>query len=304
MIKLAQIRQFVTLAEEGSFHRAASALNMAQPPLSVGIRKLEEDLGAQLFVRAPRGVRLTSAGEVALLSARLTLQHVEEMREAVRMTAAGERGRLRVGFVASATLALLPKLLIAYRAKYPRVEFKLDESRTAELLEDVENGRLDVAIVRTPVMTRSRVTIEQLETDSLRLAVRKDSKWAGRTSIELAELCDEPFIVFSRERVPSMHAITMLLCQREGFVPQIAEEAGQLRTILCLVESGIGVALVPGVAANQGGEFELIDIGQTNEHSVIGLGLVTGLGEIGAAAKNFRAVAREACAPKHPEPAD
>lgn len=296
MIKLAQIRQFVALAEAGSFHRAASVLNMAQPPLSVGIRKLEEELGAPLFVRGPRGVRLTSAGEVALISARQTLFHIEELRQAVRKSVVGERGRLRVGFVASATLELLPRLLIAYRAKYPHIELKLDESRTAELLEDVEQGRIDVAIVRTPVMTQARVTIERLQSDTLCLAVQKGSKWAGRKSIRLAELQDESFVVFSPDRVPSMHAITMLTCQREGFVPRIAEEAGQLQTILCLVESGIGVALVPGVAAHQAGGFELISIGSEGENSAIGLGLVMSASEIGAAAQNFRTIARDVCA--------
>ena len=135
MIKLAQIRQFVALAEEGNFHRAARVLNMAQPPLSVGIRKLEDDLDVQLFVRGPRGVKLTPAGELALISARQALFHVEEMRIAVRKSVAGERGRLRVGFVASATLDLLPRLLIAYRAQYPQIELKLDESRDLALLK-------------------------------------------------------------------------------------------------------------------------------------------------------------------------
>lgn len=296
MIKLAQVRQFVALAEAGSFHRAASVLNMAQPPLSVGIRKLEEELGAALFIRGPRGVRLTSAGEVALLSARQALQCIEEMHMAVRQSEAGERGRLRVGFVASATLELLPRLLITYRAKYPQIELKLEESRTAELLADVEQHRIDVAIVRTPVMAPAGVNIEQLQRDSLRLAVSKRSRWSGRKRVSLGDLRDEPFVVFSRDRVPSMHAITMLLCQRAGFVPIVAEEGGQLQTILCLVESGIGVALVPGVAAHQAGGFELISIGMEQEDSAIGLGLVTNVGEIEATAQNFRTIAHEVCA--------
>lgn len=296
MIKLAQVRQFVALAEAGSFHRAAGVLNMAQPPLSVGIRKLEEELGSALFIRGPRGVKLTSAGEIALSSARQALQCIEEMRRAVRQSEAGERGRLRVGFVASATLELLPKLLIAYRARYPQIELKLDESRTADLLSDVEQGRIDVAIVRTPVMAQAGVNIEQLQGDRLHLAVPKGSIWSGRKRVSLGDLRDEPFVVFSRDRVPNMHAITMLLCQREGFVPKVAEEAGQMQTILCLVESGIGVALVPGVAAHQAGGFDLISIGMDKGDTAIGLGLVTGAAEIGAAAQNFRTIAREVCA--------
>lgn len=290
-MKLAQIRQFVALAEEGSFRRAAGMLNMAQPPLSVGIRKLEEDLGATLFVRGARGVRLTAAGEAALASARQVLGKVEEMRNAVRQTEAGERGRLRVGFVASATLELLPRLLIAFRAKYPQIELKLEESRTADLLEDVEQGRIDVAIVRVPVMNETRVAITPLEDDRMCLAVQKGSKWSGRKSVRLGALRDESFIVFSHDRVPSMHAITMLMCQQEGFVPRVAEEAGQMQTILCLVESGIGVALVPGVAAHQAGGFDLVEIEGAERLPNVGLALATGSGENDTAAANFRAIA-------------
>lgn len=294
-MKLTQIRQFVALAEEGSFHRAANVLNMAQPPLSVGIRKLEQDLGTALFLRGPRGVSLTPAGAAALPSARQVLAKVDEMRNAVSKSETGEFGRLRIGFVASATLDLLPRLLLAYRAKYPEVELKLEESRTAELLEDVEQGRIDAAIVRTPIMHETGVTIRQLESDSMRLAVQKGSKWSKRKSVRLGELREEPFIVFSRERVPSMHAITMMMCQQEGFVPRIAEEAGQMQTILCLVESGLGVALVPSVAANQVGRFDLIGIDSATPPFNIGLALAIGSGENAAAAANFEAIALAAC---------
>ena len=289
-MKLAQIRQFVALADEGSFHRAAAVLNMAQPPLSVGIRKLEETLGTPLFIRIPRGVRLTPAGEAALVSAREVLAKVDELRNAVRQTEIGDRGRLRVGFVASATLELLPRLLIAYRSKYPHVELKLEESRTADLLVDVEQGRIDVAIVRTPIMTETSVAISPLESDCMRIAVQKGSRWSGRKSVSLAALREEPFIVFSRDRVPSMHAITMLLCQQAGFVPRIAEEAGQMQTILCLVESGLGVALVPGVASSQLGRFDLIGIEDAGPHAEIGLALAMSPGAISAAASNFQAI--------------
>lgn len=290
-MKLAQIRQFVALAEQGSFHRAAAVLNIAQPPLSVSFRKFEEELGTALLLRGPRGVKLTSAGELALVSARKALQAVEEIRAAVRQSEAGERGSLRIGFVASATLDLLPRLLIAYRARYPQIDLKLEESRTADLLADVELGRIDLAIVRTPVLAPAGVDIAILQQDSLRVAVPKGSKWSGRKDITLADLRDEPFVVFSHDRVPNMHAITMLLCQRAGFVPKIAEEAGQMQTILCLVASGIGVALVPGVAELQTGGFDLISTGMDDPEIAIGLGLVTRSGELGAAARNFQTIA-------------
>jgi DNA-binding transcriptional LysR family regulator len=290
-VKLAQIRQFVTLAEEGNFHRAARTLNIAQPPLSVSIRKLEEELGTALFLRDARGVSLTEAGTSALPSARLVLFHAEELRRSVHATLSGEHGRLRIGFVASATYELLPRLLLAYRKQFPQVEIKLEEGRTSELLNEVAASKLDIAIVRTPILTHADVKVDVLEHDHLYLAVPKDSRWAGRKELQLKDLSDEPFVMFSRERVPSMHAISMALCQREGFVPKVAEEAGQLQTILCLVESGIGVALVPGVSEHQASRVDLIPIAKRKEKPAIGLGLVIGDREVSNATLNFRKIA-------------
>jgi DNA-binding transcriptional LysR family regulator len=290
-MKLAQIRQFVTLAEEGNFHRAAKRLNIAQPPLSVSIRKLEEELGTALFVRDARGVSLTEAGISALPSARQVLLHAEELRRTVHATLSGEHGRLRIGFVASATYQLLPRLLLAYREQFPHVEIKLDEGRTAELLGEVAGSKLDIAIVRTPILTHANVKVDVLEQDDLYLAVPKGSHWAAGKELRLSEVADEPFVMFSRERVPSMHAICMALCQREGFVPKVAEEAGQLQTILCLVESGIGVALVPGVSEHQAGKVDLIPIAKRRERPSIGLGLVIGDRDVSAATHNFRKIA-------------
>src|SRR5262245_37732447 len=131
-MKLQQLRQFVTLAETLNFHRAAERLNMAQPPLSISIRKLEEELGAQLFVRGQQGVQLTAEGHAALDDARLSLPHAEQVQRAVRETSAGERGGLRIGFVGSATYHLLPRLLKGFRVSYPLIDVTLAESRTAE----------------------------------------------------------------------------------------------------------------------------------------------------------------------------
>src|SRR5207248_2309727 len=111
IMELRQLRYFVALAETQNFHRAAERLNMAQPPLTVAIRKLEDELGARLFDRSVRGAALTPAGAAALDVARATLMQADRLREAVREGADGERGRLRVGFIGSATFELLPRII-------------------------------------------------------------------------------------------------------------------------------------------------------------------------------------------------
>lgn len=287
-MKLQQLRQFVTLAETLNFHRAAERLNMAQPPLSISIRKLEEELGAPLFIRGQHGARLTPEGLAALDDARQTLVHAEQVQRAVRETSAGERGRLRVGFVGSATYRLLPRLLPAFRDSYPMIEVALAESRTAELLDEVESGVIDVAIVRTPIIGGAPAGIAPLETDRFCVAVSKQSRFAGRRRSKLADFRDEPFVIYSRESVPSMHALTMMACQEAGFLPRVAEEAIQLQTMICLVESGIGVALVPALIAERTTVVDFVEIEGDAGRMAIGLGMVIRAHRPSAAAVRFR----------------
>lgn len=287
-MRLQQLRQFVTLAETLNFRRAAERLNMAQPPLSISIRKLETELGAQLFTRGPQGVRLTREGAAALEDAREALLHSDQVARMVRETGAGERGALRLGFVGSATYRLLPRLLRAFRIEFPLIDVALVESRTADLLTEVASGALDVAIVRTPVLQASPGEIVDLECDRLCVAVSKHSRFAGRISCPLAEYREEPFVIYSRESVPSMHALTMVACQQAGFLPRIAEEAVQLQTIICLVESGLGVALVPAVIADHTRSVDLVEIEGSPGQTAVGLGIVINSGRPSAAAVRFR----------------
>jgi DNA-binding transcriptional LysR family regulator len=296
-MKLQQLRQFVMLAETRNFHRAAGRLNMAQPPLSISIRKLEAELGAALFVRSQQGVYLTAEGEAALADARQALFHAEQFQHAVRETHAGERGGLRVGFVGSATYRLLPRLLRAYRERHPLVDVTLAESRTADLLADVEAGAIDVAIVRTPIMGGAAADIAVIETDRLCVATAKHSRFAGRKRAQLAEFRDEAFVIYSRESVPGMYALTMLACQQAGFVPRIAEQASQLQTIICLVESGLGVALVPSVIAEHARGVDFIAIAGEVGQGRIGLGITLRASRPSVAAVRFRDFALEHVAP-------
>ncbi|WP_092137805.1 LysR family transcriptional regulator [Cupriavidus sp. YR651] len=244
---LRQLQQFVVLAETGNFHRAAERLHMAQPPLSISIRKLEESLGTPLFVRTTRGVRLTQAGEAALGDARRALFHADQARAAAVSAAHGERGALRIGFVGSATYALLPRLIPAFRAAHPGIELILHESTSAAILDRLEHSQLDAGLVRFPILSSGPYTLTPLESDTFVAAVPAESRFAGRDSIALRALADEPFIMHPSADVPNLQAVAMLLCQQAGFVPRVTQEAVQVQTIVSLVESGLGVALVPGV---------------------------------------------------------
>ena len=131
-MELRQLSQFIAVAETQNFSRAAERLAMAQPPLSVAIRTLEEEIGVALFDRIARGVRLTDAGEAALEAARKCLREADEVVSLARMAAKGEAGLLRIGFVGSATFDVLPRLIEAFSERYPMVRLDLFEAANLE----------------------------------------------------------------------------------------------------------------------------------------------------------------------------
>lgn len=249
---LRQLRYFNALAETLNFHRAAERLHISQPPLTVAIRKLEEDLGVALFERDPRGVRLTTAGLAAVAPAREALAAAEKVREAVRQGAAGLRGRLSIGFIGSAIGELLPRIVSPFRHAYPEVELALEEMNSVEIVRAIAARRLDVGLVRLPVMDSAPVAIDVIETDELVAVLPASDVLARRKTLDLGALADRSFIIYSPVSV--LHATIRLACHRAGFTPRVAQEAVQVQTILSLVEAGLGVALIPGRSARFAGE--------------------------------------------------
>lgn len=240
---LRQLRYFVMLAETRNFHRAAERLHMSQPPLTVAIRKLEDELGAPLFTRESRGVRLTAAGEAALPAAQAALEQAGLVREAVRLGDRGEIGSVAVGFVGSAVGELLPRVIPVFRKTYPRVDLRLEEMTSVAIVEAIATRQIEVGLVRLPVTRPQALDIDIVERDLLVVALPPGHALARRRSLRLAELAEEALILHRPLSV--LHAIAMLACQRAGFSPRVAQEATQVQTILSLVQAGLGVALVP-----------------------------------------------------------
>lgn len=244
---LRQLRQFVALADTLSFRRAAERLHMAQPPLSVAIRKLEEGIGMPLFTRLPRGVQLTAAGSAALRAARQCLAQAERIPALARAAAHGESGELRIGFVGSATYALMPRLLPAFRARYPQVTLVLRESNNLDLLAMIEADQIDVGLVRHPTASASTLRFEVVEQDVFCAVLPANHRLAKKRRLTLRELAAEPLIDYASTQVPGLHAMAMLAFRLAGLAPQAVQEATQVQTVISLVQSGLGVALVPSV---------------------------------------------------------
>jgi len=246
-MNLKQLNQFVVLAETLNFHSAALKLNMAQPALSVSIRHLEEDIGQRLFQRSTKGVQLTEVGKSVLEHARRTLFHADQFRDAARLVAGGQIGSLRVNFVASSTLRLLPKAIIHFRSGHPQVSLRLLEASTDSIMIGLRDGVIDVGLVRSPTPTYPTVMTTLIERNHYVAALPKNHLMASKEQLHLSDLRDEPFILPSPKDGSAAYMSMMLACQHAGFTPHIVQEASHAQTILALVESGLGVALVPNL---------------------------------------------------------
>jgi DNA-binding transcriptional LysR family regulator len=246
-MNLKQLNQFVVLAETLNFRAAAIRLNMAQPPLSVSIRLLEEEIGQKLFERSTSGVELTAVGRNVIEHARRTLFHAEQFRQAAQLAGAGRIGSLRINFVASSAIRLLPRAIAHFREGHPRIELKLAEAGTNSIMASLRDGVIDVGIVRYPTPTYPTVTTVIVEHNHYVAALPEGHPKANKPRLRLSDLRNEPFIMPSPVDGSAAYLSMMFACQHAGFVPNIVQEASYAQTIVALVESGLGVALVPNL---------------------------------------------------------
>ncbi|MEW6645344.1 MAG: LysR family transcriptional regulator [Pseudomonadota bacterium] len=293
MLDLRRIRQFVVLAETLNFRRAAERLHMAQPPLSVSIQKLEAELGARLFTRGGAGgVSLTPSGQAALVEARRLLLHNEQLLAAVQAAATGTGGALRIGFVGSTIHGVLQKIVRRFRDTFPDVELVLKEATSVRIAERIGRGDLDVGLVRTPLMTPAQAHLMPLLTERFVAALPLGNPLSQKRELKLQELAGESFVFYTRDDAAGLQAMAMLACQHAGFLPKVTQEATQVQTMLSLVESGLGVALVPSVMQhipNPGVAYRPV----TDISPAAGIGLALLLPELSSpAALRFRDIAR------------
>lgn len=245
------LRSFVVLAEDLHFGRAAGRLGIAQPHLSRRIRDLEKDLGAVLFERTQRRVTLTRAGTALLARARRLLDDLRRAGDETRAIAEGKSGRLRIGFIHSATYGTLPELLRLFSRDHPQVGLDLAEMTMAEQAAALAAGDIDVGILR-PVAGVDGLCFETIRREHFLLAVPEDTALSARQKVSLRDLVTTPMIGFPRLTSPLFHARITGALDRAGVTPVIVQEATQIHTVVGLVSAGLGVALVPEVAARLG----------------------------------------------------
>jgi DNA-binding transcriptional LysR family regulator len=244
-----QLRYFIAVAEELSFSRAAWRLNVSQPPLSMQIKALEQELGAALLTRTRRSVALTQAGRLFLENARKAVMQMDYAGELVRQAGRGEAGVLRIGFTGSVPmLDIFARIMRAFRNSYPKVRVELRHLSTGSQFKAFDEDQLDVGILRPSLHLKSRPGIElhELWKDRL-MAFCPEGHRLSHTKqpLDISEFASEDFVTVSRHIGCGVHDQTMALCAAAGFAPRVVQEGGELSTVLGLVAAGIGVSILP-----------------------------------------------------------
>jgi DNA-binding transcriptional LysR family regulator len=250
-MELRRLRYFVAVAEELHFRRAADRLHLAQPALSQQVRKLEVEIGVDLFHRSRRGVMLTTAGTVFLEEARRLLRHADEAARTARNARTGTAGRVRVGHLADAVPATLLRGIAAFAARHPGVEIVPETVAARRGVEDVRSGRLDIAVVGLPSPLEG-LKVTPLATERTVAAIPDRHLLSGRASIPLEALAETPLILLPRPTNPAFYDAVLGGCRTAGISPHLIDlSEPQVEHALLLVASGLGVALLPASAAER-----------------------------------------------------
>ncbi|WP_431047622.1 LysR family transcriptional regulator [Roseateles sp. L2-2] len=246
MIELRPLRQFLVLAEELHFGRAAERLHMTQPPLSLAVQKLEAQLGVQLLERRRRTVALTAAGLALVEASTRLIEQADQVPARVRAAASGEAGRLSLGFVSTVGYGDMPRWLRLFREALPEVQLALREATLDVQLRGFETGELDAGFaIHAPGAEPAGFECLTVSTEPLVLAHAEDWALARRGGPSLEDVLREPLVVFPREIAPSLFDALLGFYRAHGATPHIAQEAIQMQTIVNLVSAGMGVAWVP-----------------------------------------------------------
>ena len=246
LIELRVWRQFVTLADELHFGRAAARLHMTQPPLTQAIAQLERSLGVRLFERSKRSVQMTPAGAALLPQALDLLQRATALPELAGAAARGELGRLRLGFVSTVGFDLLPGWVRTFREHHPQVRLDLIEATGDLQLEALVQEQIDAGfMLHSPGFAPAGLERCLIAQEDLVLALPEQHPLATRSRLSLTRVLAEPLVIFPRRIVPSLFDAIVGLYHAHGRVPDVAQEAIQMQTIVNLVSAGLGLAWVP-----------------------------------------------------------
>jgi len=267
-MQIHQLRYFCAIARTGSFTRAAEQEHLAQPSLSQQVRKLEDELGTRLFDRLGRSVRLTSFGETFLPRAEAILRQVEDAKHEIEEMAGVERGKVVIGSIPTVAPYFLPGCLASFSRKFPDIQVSVVEELTSELLERVQEGTLDLALLALPI-PGGHFVCQELFRERLYLVVPESHRLSSHSMVHLKQVERDPFLLLKDGHC--FRENTLSACGRARLRPNVVFESGQFTTILAMVGGGTGVSVVPQMAVERRKGCRFIPIADEGAYRRVGI---------------------------------
>lgn len=247
-MEIHQLRYASSVAEMGNFSRAAERCQIAQPSLSQQILKLEEELGAKLFDRLGRSVRLTEAGRAFLPYARLVLENLDAARLSVAAQQTDVRGSVAIGVIPTIAPYLMPAYAASFAESFPEARIRIVEEITPVLVEGLRDQAIDLAILALPLRHKD-IEVFTLHTEPVFAALPKQHVHANSDSVSLKDLRGEPFVMLRDGHC--FRDLSIAACSSANITPNIAFESGQFSSILAMVGAGVGISMIPGMAVDE-----------------------------------------------------
>ena len=247
-MELHQLRYVCAVAETGSFSRAAERCQIAQPSLSQQVLKLEEELGAKLFDRLGRGIRLTESGRAFLPQARTILHQVDAARASVASNHTDVRGSVTLGAIPTIAPYLIPPYTAAFTKRFPDARLRIVEETTPVLIEGLRDLSIDFALLALPLRQKD-LELQPIRTEPLLVAVPEKHPLASNDSLSLKALRGESLVMLRDGHC--FRDLSLAICRRANVSPNITFESGQFSSILGMVAAGMGLSLVPEMAMDR-----------------------------------------------------
>src|SRR5437870_3747252 len=244
-MELRHIRSFLSIAETLHFGRTAELIHISQPALSLPIRALEEEVGVRLFERNRRKTTLTAAGFAFRDDAAASLSQLDQAMRRRRLAANGKLGLLRIGFISTVGSEIVPNIGRQFRELNPEVEFSLRAIPTADQVQMLESGSLDIGFFRLPIGGHSALEVVTVHRERFVLVVPASHKLATRKRVRLSEVSGQNFVLYERTYAPRFHDLIFGMLRDARIVPNISQTAAELSMLISLVGAHMGVAILP-----------------------------------------------------------
>ncbi len=249
-MELRQIQYFMEVAKREHVTEAALELHVAQSAVSRQIFNLEKELGVDLFIREGRNVKLTRIGQMFLEHMEQAMKVIEGAQREIEEYLDPLKGTIRIGFPSSLASYTLPTTISAFREHYPLVKFQLKQESYRNLIDGVNNGEFDMALIGPVPKQEKKLVGTTLFTERIVSLLPLSHPLADRSSIKLSQLRDESFVLFPKDFI--LREIIVQACEQLGFQPKVSFEGEDIDSIKGLVAAGLGVTLIPEITLVEG----------------------------------------------------